>query len=50
MAQEEKTFRFHWIGSKKTDEGKGKNVADAFTRLGFGAGAMEALDFYEEVK
>lgn len=26
--------------------GEGADVADAFTRLGFGAGATRALDFY----
>lgn len=44
-----KKFRFHWLDGK-TDEGEGNSVADAFTRLGFGAGAMAALDWWEEVK
>ena len=48
-------FRFHWL-SKKADgtphinEGYGRDVADAFSRLGFGGGAIRALDYYELVE
>jgi hypothetical protein len=42
-------WRFHWLDGTK-DEGPGGSMSDAFTRLGFGAGALPALDYYEEVK
>jgi hypothetical protein len=42
-------FKFHWLDGK-TDEGYGLTVADAFTKLGYGNGAMGALDYYEELK
>lgn len=43
--------RFHWLpeGSGKTDEGYGRDVADAFSRLGYGGGAIRALDWWEVV-
>jgi len=41
-------FRFHWRDGKK-HEGYGRDVADAFSRLGFGGGAIRALDYYERV-
>ena len=43
-----KTYRFHFL-DKTTYQGDGENVADAFTALGFGAGAVKALDYYEVV-
>ena len=43
-----KRYRFHWRDGSK-NEGYGRSVADAFTRLGYGAGAVAALDFYEEI-
>jgi hypothetical protein len=42
-------YRFHWLDGS-VDEGYGRNVADAFTRLGYGAGALAALDYHEGVK
>ncbi len=42
----EKTYRFHWR-SGEPDDGSGSNPADALTRLGFGAGAIAALDYWE---
>lgn len=45
---QEKLYRFHW-GDKKVDESKGYSVADAFRRLGYGGGALRALDYWEEV-
>ena len=45
----EKTFIFYWLNGK-TDTGQGKDVVDAFSRLGFGNGALPALDYFEEVK
>lgn len=41
-------YRFVWL-DKKEHTGYGRDVADAFTRLGFGAGAMPALDYYEDI-
>ncbi len=43
-----KTFKFFWLNGD-TDVGHGETVAEAFSRLGYGAGAMGALDYYEEV-
>ena len=39
-------FKFHWLDGS-TEVGKGVDVADAFTHLGYGAGAIGALDYYE---
>ena len=41
-------YRFHWL-SGNVDEGEGKTPADALNRLGFGAGAVSALDYYEVI-
>ena len=41
-------YRFYFR-SGHLDEGKGHDVADAFRRLGYGGGAIRALDFYEEI-
>lgn len=41
-------YRFHWRDGK-TNEGLGSSPEDAFSRLGFGAGAVAALDYYETV-
>ena len=42
-------FRFYWLDGK-TEEAHGYDVADAFRRLGYGAGAVKALDYYKEIK
>lgn len=44
-----KKFIFYWL-DRESEEGEGYSVADAFTRLGYGAGALKALDYFEEVK
>lgn len=44
-----KRFKFYWL-SGRIEEGEGTDVADAFTRLGYGAGAAAVLDYYEEVE
>ena len=44
-----KKFRLHWL-SGRTEEITGTSIADAFTKAGYGAGAMRALDWYEEIK
>lgn len=41
-------FRFHWRDGK-IDEGDGRDVADAFSRLGYGGGAIRALDWHEDI-
>jgi len=43
-----KKFRLHWTGGK-TEIVQGNTIAEAFTRAGLGAGALRALDWYEEV-
>ena len=40
------TYIFHWLDGS-TNEGNGETPDDAFTHLGFGAGAVRALDYYE---
>ena len=42
-------YQFHWlVGIDEYSEGS--SVADAFAKLGYGAGAMSALDYYKELK
>jgi len=41
-----KWFRFVWKDGT-SNGGRGYDAADAFRRLGFGAGALAALDYYE---
>lgn len=50
----DRLFRFVWRtkkadGTPDVNEGYGRDVADAFTRLGYGGGAAAALDYHEEV-
>jgi hypothetical protein len=33
------TYILHWLGGK-TEEVKGETIADAFTKAGYGAGAL----------
>lgn len=42
------TYILHWLGGK-TEEVKGETIADAFTKAGYGAGALRALDYYSVV-
>lgn len=44
-----KTFILHWLDGK-TEKVIGVTIADAFTRAGYGGGAIAALDYYEEKK
>lgn len=44
----EKLFRFHWRDGS-VNEGPGVDEGDAARRLGFGAGALAALDYWEAV-
>lgn len=44
-------FTFHWLDGKVT-RGRGRDAADAMNRLGYGNGAVRALDYWssEEIK
>jgi hypothetical protein len=44
-----KTFRFYWLDGK-SEESIGTDPADAFCKLGYSAGAISALDYYEEIQ
>lgn len=44
-----KDFIIYWRDGKH-DVVSGETIASAFTRAGFGAGAMAVVDFYEESK
>lgn len=50
LTSETKLYRFYWRFNDKPVQGRGINPADAFTRLGFGAGAVRVLDYYVELK
>lgn len=41
-----KQFRLHWLDGKKQIV-TGRDITDAFTKAGYGAGAIAALDWYE---
>ena len=43
-----KTFKFYWLDGS-VNEGEGLDEADALRRLGYGAGAIRALDYYKRV-
>jgi hypothetical protein len=45
----QRVFRFHWLNSDKFDDGIGDCVEDAFMKLGFGGGAIRAVDYYEVI-
>jgi len=45
---EMKRFKIHWLDGKEQTI-VGPNISDAFYRAGFGAGAVSAIDYYEEV-
>lgn len=40
-------YTFHWDGGK-TEIGYGNSAAEAFMKLGYGGGALRALDWYDE--
>lgn len=48
--EKEKTFLLHWLGQDEPEEVKGENIVRAFTAAGLGAGAIAALDWYEEIE
>lgn len=41
-------FRFHWLDGAK-QLGRGKDAADALNRMGYGQGAVAALDYWEQI-
>lgn len=43
-----KKFKLHWLDGKE-EIVEGQDIKDAFTLAGYGAGALSALDYYEEV-
>jgi hypothetical protein len=43
------TYLLHWR-DKTTNEVQGNDIADAFTKAGFGRGALPALDYYEQLR
>lgn len=45
----EHLFKFHWEDGK-IEESYGTSVSNAFNKLGYGAGALAVLDYYEEIK
>ncbi len=46
---DQKQWRFHWLNGK-VEVGIGDTVSEAFTQLGYGAGAMAAMDHYQELE
>lgn len=44
-----KVFILHWLDGSK-EKIRGTSIADAFRNAGYGGGAINALDWYEEVK
>ena len=44
-----KKYKLHWLGNM-TEIVEGSNIADALNKSGYGAGALRALDYYEEIK
>lgn len=42
-------FRFYWLDGYQSF-GEGRDVAEAFSLLGYGGGAIGALDYYETVR
>lgn len=43
-----KKFMLHWLDGK-TEIAEGDDIASAFSALGYGAGAIKALDYYEPI-
>lgn len=41
-----KKFRLYWLDGK-TEIVEGDDITDAFSKAGYGAGAMRALDFWD---
>lgn len=45
----DKMFILHWLDGSK-EKVSGINIADACRKAGIGAGAVQAIDYYEEIK
>ena len=45
---DDQKYCFHWLSGKK-EYGYGSDPAEAMTRLGYGSGALRALDYYSTV-
>lgn len=45
---EEKVFKLYWLDGT-TEEIKGCSISIAFMIMGYGSGALAALDYYEEI-
>lgn len=43
-----KTFKLFWLDGKE-EIVKGTDIANAMNKAGYGAGALAALDYYEEI-
>lgn len=43
-----KTYILHWVDGKE-EIVRGHSISDAFMKAGYGGGAINALDYYEEV-
>lgn len=46
---ENKTFILHWLDNSE-ERVSGVDIADATSKAGLGAGAIRALDYYEEIE
>jgi hypothetical protein len=42
-------FKLFWLDGKE-EIVKGNSIADAFSKAGYGNGAIRALDYYKEIK
>lgn len=49
-AVEIREFWIFWGGNQRMSVGKGDGIADAFSKLGYGAGAVRGCDWYESVR
>lgn len=45
----EKTFKIYWL-TGKTEIVTGLDITDACNKAGIGAGAVKAIDWYEEIE
>ena len=50
MKKKEKIFKLHWLDILKSEEIiRGFDISDAFMKAGYDGGAINALDYFEEV-
>ena len=43
-----KKYKLYWL-TGETEIVKGTSISDAFSKAGYGAGALAALDYYKEL-